>query len=237
MEPTAFALVLSLLAGSSIPIGASLANVRYILPQWLDTELRHTVTAFGGGALLSAIAFVLLPEAAERLAAWATILAFVLGGITFFAVDRALSARGGAGAQFLAMMLDYVPEAMALGALIAGKPEIAVLTAALIALQNLPESFSAYREIVDMDGARPWRVFALFLLMALVGPACALIGLYVLADVPAVLGLCMAFAAGGILYLVFQDVAPQARLEGHGAPPLGAVAGFALGLAGYLAVG
>ena len=42
------------------------------------------------------------------------------------------------------------------------------------------------------------------------------------------------FAAGGILYLTFQDIAPQARLEHHWAPPLGAVLGFALALVGEM---
>jgi ZIP family zinc transporter len=59
----------------------------------------------------------------------------------------------------------------------------------------------------------------------------------VLADVPQVLGGVMIFAAGGILYLLFEDVAPQARLERHWAPPLGAVGGFLLGYAGHLATG
>jgi len=44
----------------------------------------------------------------------------------------------------------------------------------------------------------------------------------------------MMFAAGGVLYLVFQDIAPQARLARHWAPPLGAVFGFALGLSGHM---
>jgi|TARA_B110000037_G_scaffold222744_1_gene299239 ZIP family zinc transporter len=38
------------------------------------------------------------------------------------------------------------------------------------------------------------------------------------------------FAAGGILYVVFQDIAPQAKLKKHWLPSLGAVLGFALGL-------
>lgn len=39
-------------------------------------------------------------------------------------------------------------------------------------------------------------------------------------------GATMLFASGGILYLIFQDIAPQARLERHWAPTLGAVLGF-----------
>ncbi len=46
----------------------------------------------------------------------------------------------------------------------------------------------------------------------------------------------MMFAGGGILYLLFEDVAPQMPLERHWAPPLGAVAGCGLGLAGHLIV-
>ena len=38
------------------------------------------------------------------------------------------------------------------------------------------------------------------------------------------------FAAGGILYVVFQDIATQAKLKKHWLPSLGAVLGFALGL-------
>jgi ZIP family zinc transporter len=47
----------------------------------------------------------------------------------------------------------------------------------------------------------------------------------------------MLFAAGGILYSVFQDLAPQARLARHWGPPLGAVLGFALGIAGHMLIG
>jgi ZIP family zinc transporter len=44
----------------------------------------------------------------------------------------------------------------------------------------------------------------------------------------------MLVAAGGILYAVFQDIAPQVKLEKHWAPPFGAVLGFVLGLVGFM---
>jgi ZIP family zinc transporter len=231
------ALLLSLMAGISIPFGAALAGIDRVRPSWLDEEVRHTVAAFGGGALFAAIAFVLLPEASSRLGETAVVLWFLVGGIVFFGVDHLLERHGGAGATFLAMMLDYVPEALALGALIAGRPDVALLTATLIALQNLPESFTAYREIIRGGAASRWHVFLLFAVMVPIGPLAALTGLFVLADQPNILGAIMAFAAGGILYLLFEDVAPQAPLANRPAPPLGAVAGFALGLAGHLMVG
>lgn len=50
-------------------------------------------------------------------------------------------------------------------------------------------------------------------LLALLGPVCGMIGWFWLADQHAILGSIMLFAAGGILYLTFQDIAPQSRLE------------------------
>jgi ZIP family zinc transporter len=228
-------LLLATLAGLSIPVGAFLAQAERLLPDWSRTELRHTVIAVGGGALLSAVALVLLPEAADRLAALPLLTAFVAGGVVFFLLDRALSRQGTHAAQFLAMMLDYLPEAMALGAVVTVRPDLAILTAGIIALQNLPEGFAAWRELHG-SASHPRRIVMLFVLMVPAGPAAAAVGLFVLAAQPAILGAIMAFSSGGILYLLFEDVAPSVRLENDGAPPLGAVAGFAIGLAGHLAI-
>lgn len=44
-------------------------------------------------------------------------------------------------------------------------------------------------------------------------------------------------AAGGRLYLVFQDIAPRSHLRRHWTPPLGAVWGFAVGMIGQQVLG
>jgi len=59
----------------------------------------------------------------------------------------------------------------------------------------------------------------------------------VLADAPAALGVVMLAAAGGILYLTFQDIAPQAKLDCDWGPPLGAVLGFLVGMVGHQLIG
>jgi ZIP family zinc transporter len=62
------------------------------------------------------------------------------------------------------------------------------------------------------------------------------LGFYVLSDAPVATAVTMLSAAGGILYLIFQDIAPQAKLDRHWGPPLGAVIGFAVGLLGTMLV-
>jgi ZIP family zinc transporter len=70
--------------------------------------------------------------------------------------------------------------------------------------------------------------------MAVFGPMAGLTGYFVLASYPAVVGGIMIFAAGGILYVIFQDIAPQVKLEKHWLPPFSAVIGFLFGLVGQM---
>ncbi|MEM1352757.1 MAG: hypothetical protein AAGF27_10455 [Pseudomonadota bacterium] len=231
-EPLWLAIGLATLAGLSIPLGAWLAVWRVrLLPEWLETEARHGVMAFGAGALLAAVALVLVPQGADRLSPTSAVFWFLMGGIGFAWVDRSLARRGGKVAQFLAMMMDYVPEALALGAVIVGDPSAAVLVALLICLQNLPESFNAMREMGD---GRPPPSIWLFVAVVPIGPLAALVGLMLPEIFTPAIGAVMMLSAGGILYLMFQDIAPEVPLDNSTLPPFGAVLGFAVGLAGDL---
>jgi ZIP family zinc transporter len=235
--PLIAALALATLAGASIPVGAWLATQRFgLLPNWLETEGRHAVIAFGAGALLAAVALVLLPEGAARLQAASAIGWFLAGGVGFAIIDRMIAARRGKAAQFLAMMLDYLPEALALGAVIAEDFGSAILVALLICLQNLPESFNAMREISDSEPDHNASLLWRFSAMVLLGPLAAVIGLSLPATFDPAVGAVMMLSAGGILYLMFQDITPQVPLENTMLPPLGAILGFALGLAGDLLI-
>ena len=216
------------LAGACIPVGAGLARIEHIRPRWLEEELRHFVIAFGGGVLVGAVALVLVPEGSDRLPQPLAVVALMLaGGGAFMALDRGQAKRKRATPQFTAMTADFLPESLALGGMFAANAEGAVLLALLIGLQNLPEGFNSWREFASGQFNR--RVaHGSMALIALLGPVCGLIGWLWLADRDAILGAIMLFAAGGILYLTFQDIAPQSRLERHWGPPLGAVLGFAL---------
>ncbi|MEO9650845.1 MAG: hypothetical protein ABJ360_06505 [Roseobacter sp.] len=228
------AMGLATMAGLSIPVGAALALWRVdLLSDWTRSEVRHGVMAFGAGALFAAVALVLIPEGSERLAPVPALVWFALGGIGFAWLDRVISKSGGKVAQFLAMMMDYIPEALALGAVISGDLPSAVLVAILICLQNLPEGFNAMHEM--KEGGKPPPLW-LFAAMVPLGPAAAFVGLTLPVNFDPAIGAIMMLSAGGILYLMFQDIAPNVPLENSLLPPLGAVLGFALGLAGDLLI-
>lgn len=227
---------LSLGAGIAMPVGASLAQLERIRPDWLEREFRHGVMAFGGGALLSAVALVLVPEGASRLSPLSTAIWFSAGGLAFMLMDITLASRKTSASQLTAMLADFLPESLALGAAFTLGEQSAPLLAGLIALQNLPEGFNASRELSESGPMRGRQITTAFAVLALLGPLAALSGYFWLSSHAALVSGIMMFAAGGILYAIFQDIAPQAKLERKWAPPMGAVAGFLLGLIGHMYV-
>lgn len=236
MPEVLIVVVLSLLAGSAMPIGALLASVDIRHPSWLGNEWRHFIVAFGGGALISAVALVLVPDGAEKLPIPAAALAFSAGGIFFCVLDIVLSKLRSSAGQLVAMLSDFIPEAIALGAAFAAGEQTGLLLAGLIFLQNVPEGFNAFEEISNSAKIPAKRIVMVFGLLALAGPAAGLSGYYLLSGNDGVMGALMLFASGGILYLIFEDIAPQAKLDSRWIPALGAVAGFLLGLIGKMLV-
>ncbi|MBL3824357.1 MULTISPECIES: ZIP family metal transporter [unclassified Marinobacter] len=229
---------LTVLAGACIPLGGLLASFEHIRPNWLEQEVRHFLIALGGGILLGAVSVVLIPEGQSSMgdSLWA-IPAIIAGGLLFFGVERILGLKRRESPQLMGVMLDFIPEATALGGLAVVSPETAVLMAVLIAMQNLPEGFNAYRELVSLPGYTSTKTLLFMTGLVMTGPLAGLLGYFFLSERPVVLGAIMLIASGGILYLIFQDIAPQSRLERHWGPPLGAVVGFCLALFSHDLVG
>jgi ZIP family zinc transporter len=191
------------------------------------------VIAFGGGILLAAVALVLVPEGVGHVGATAlSVVLLLIGGLVFFVVERTLGARRRERPQLAAMLLDYAPESLALGGAFAVGSPAAPLLAVFIGLQNLPEGFNAYRELRAGSDSGAAKVLGVMVLLVPIGPILAVLGYLYLSHNAVLLGAVMLFAAGGILYLIFQDIAPQSRMQRHWAPPLGAVLGFSLGMLG-----
>ncbi len=226
----------SWLAGLAAFVGGLCAKAEGTADTEHKLELVHGVVALGGGILTAAIAFALIPEAISVLSATDLAATFCLGGLAFCALDASLSRRGGSKAQLMAMLMDFIPEAISFGALFGHNPQAGILLALFIGAQNLPEGFNSFREIrASRVNSRTalWGLFG----VSFLGPVAACSGYLWLQNQPMLTAGIMSFAAGGILYLVFQDIAPQSKMRRHWVPPLGAVFGFAVGMIGTQLLG
>jgi len=236
MSDWAVLFILTLGVGLTMALGALIAMFEHIGNRWLETEFRHAVTAFGGGILVAAVSLVLIHEGMKALTFFPVVLCFSLGGVVFMYLDRLLAKKKEKVPQLLAMLLDFIPEVIALGALYLLDFRYSLLLGFLIALQNIPEGFNAYRELRASTTLSKWSIIGVFVAMAFIGPVAGLCGYFFLSESPEIIAGIMLFASGGILYLVFQDIAPQVQLKRHWGPSLGAVVGFLFGLIGKMLI-
>lgn len=228
-------LILALVAGLSIPAGALISSNVVMRTVCLQHELDSFISYFGGGALLAAIALVLIPHGIEHTTVLSASLAFLIGGLAFWQLSSWVKRSGNTASQFIGMLLDFIPEAILLGAAAATGSSAVYLLAGLIALQNVPEGFAAYHEMSSSGKPRK-QLWLIFLTAPLAGPLAAWAGFSWLPVNYGTLGLLMLFCSGGILYLIFEDIAPQAHLKHHDFPAIGAVTGFLLGMAGTMMI-
>lgn len=199
-------------------------------------DVIHVAMAFGGGILIAAVSFVLVPRAISSLSVAELIIIFVAGAISFMFLDRRLAKSGDRVSQLLAMMMDYIPEAIALGAVFSMDMNLGLLLALYIGLQNLPESFNAYQDM-RASGLSGRKTLLIFLPLSLSGVAAAVSGRYLLSAHPGLLAAFMLFSASGIIYFMFQDIAPSSKVKNHWFPALGASLGFLVGALGKKLLG
>ena len=229
------ALALALLAGLSIPAGALVSMTPQLAAFCRRRELDSFVSYFGGGALLAAIALVLIPRGMQNSSVLLASLSFALGGLLFWQFSAWTMRTRSTASQFMGMVLDFFPEAILLGVAAANSSSVAYLLAALIALQNMPEGFAAHHEMRE-SGISRRRLWTMFLLAPLLGPLAAWIGFAWLSGSNQVLAPVLLFCSGGILYLIFEDIAPDAHMSRKSFPAIGAILGFLLGMAGTMMI-
>jgi ZIP family zinc transporter len=142
-------IVYSLLSVSTIFLSGILSDYfgDHVKAGLVKDEIIHLSVAFGGGILIAAVGLVLVPEGMHVLSLTPILLCFSGGTTFFFFVDRYMENKGGTIAQLLGMLSDFVPEAIAMGAVFSSNPTLGILLAVIIGIQNLPESFNAYMEL------------------------------------------------------------------------------------------
>ncbi|WP_034920028.1 ZIP family metal transporter [Gillisia sp. CAL575] len=227
----------SLLSGSTVFLGGLLSHYfgEHVKNGLVKSEIIHSTTAFGGGILIAAVGLVLVPKGMQMLSLAPMVLFFAIGAIAFFYLDQFIEKKGGTEAQLLGMLSDFIPESIAMGAVFSQDPELGILLMVIIALQNFPEAFNAYLDLKSNYSSRKslWILF----LLSFSGILAALLGYYFLSEMPMVIGALMLFSAGGVTYLIFQDIAPMSKLDKSWIPALGASLGFLVGMIGVKILG
>jgi ZIP family zinc transporter len=221
------------LAASSLLIGYLISG------RGLSNRTIGMIMGFGGGALVSAIAYELVPESLAHGAAMG--VAFALGALAFFAGDWIVdrmgggdrkdiaggSQEGGSGAAiFVGTLLDNIPESLVLGMGIALGGSVSVAFLAAVFISNLPEGVAG---TLNMEAAGRSRrsVLWMWVALVLVSALSAAFGYAAVHFLPTVDGrLVQAFAAGAMLTMLTDAMMPEAYQHGGKLVGLFTVMGF-----------
>jgi ZIP family zinc transporter len=211
--------------------GCALLVVRRVSGASLDALLGLTA-----GIMLAATFFSLLVPALDRGSLGEVLIGFAVGGVLMAVVDRLLphmharlredgspsledatsvGARRRAAMLLSALTIHNVPEGIAVGvALGAGGPELAVPIAIAIGIQNVPEGFAAAAPLLG-TGVSRLRVAAIGAATGLVEPPAAVAAFFLVSISAAILPAALAFAAAAMLYVVVDELLPEAFAHGN----------------------
>ncbi|MDQ0797986.1 ZIP family metal transporter [Streptomyces sp. B1I3] len=236
-----------LVAGSALLVGAA-AGFAVRVPQ----RVIATVMAFGAGVLISAVSFELVGEAYEQ-AGLAPAVVGTLGGAVAYTVGNMWLAhrgarhrkrsghgqgqpseaeQGGSGAALaLGALLDGVPESAVIGVSLLDGGAVSMVTVAAVFISNVPEGLSSAAGMKKAGRSKRY-VFGVWGAIAATCTVSAVLGYTVIGGFsPAVIAAVTAVAAGAILAMIADTMIPEAFEDTHLAMGLIIVSGFLVSFA------
>ena len=230
------------------------AAMVFLFRRQSSPALHRVMLGFAAGVMIAASMWSLLIPAieeaqAQNMTAWVPAAGGSILGIAFLlAMDALLphltpdsfhwregrTSRRRTALLVLAVTLHNIPEGMAVGiscALAARSGDPSLITAAIalamgIGIQNFPEG-AAISLPLRQEGMRRWKAFLIGAASGLVEPAFGLLTVLAVGSVQPLMPWLLSFAAGAMLYVVVEELIPEANLsQGGHAGTLGVMAGF-----------
>ncbi len=249
---------IKVIIGVAIPfLGTSLgAGMVFFMKDKMNEHLQKLLLGFASGVMIAASVWSLLIPAidmaeAEGMVSWVPALVGFLGGVGFLLIldmiiphlhlssDCPEGKPCGLGKSLmlvLAVTLHNIPEGMAVGVALAGMlsgGEIITTAGAFalaigIAIQNFPEGAIISMPLVG-TGLSRGKAFRYGFISGIVEPVGAVVTILITSLITPVLPYILSFAAGAMIYVVVEELIPEAQGGKHSnIGTIGAALGFAL---------
>ena len=239
MSPIVLALLGTSFTFAATALGAAMV---FFFRGDLPARIHRIFLGFAAGVMIAASVWSLLIPAMEMAAEQSVLPSwlpaaggFVLGGLFLMLLDRVLphihansQEKEGLSSSFkrttmlvLAVTLHNIPEGLAVGLAfgLAGSSEAISLSGAIalslgMALQNFPEG-AAISLPLKKEGLSNNRSFWLGALSGIVEPFAGVTGVLIAGSITNIMPWFLAFAAGAMIYVVVEELIPEANLGEH----------------------
>ena len=244
--------------GLLIPFMGTLlgAATVFLLRDKMGTKFQKFLLGFASGVMIAASVWSLLIPAIEvsegqSQYAWLPPAIGFLGGMGFLLLldtviphlhlgsdkpEGMKSKLGRSTMLMFAVTLHNIPEGMAVGVILASAmaegsmiPMSTAWALAIgIAIQNFPEG-AILSMPLHSEGMSKWKAFSIGALSGIVEPIASVLTILLIGFISPALPYLLAFAAGAMIYVVIEELIPEAQAEPHSnIPTLGFTAGFVL---------
>ena len=233
------------------------AAVVFFFRSRIDVKIQRLFLGFAAGVMIAASVWSLLIPAIEEaeeqgIIGWIPAAGGFILGILFLVVLDSLLPHLHPGAKepegvhsplkrttllVFAVTLHNIPEGMAVGLSFAlaaqNGGDMALYTSALalalgIGIQNFPEG-AAISLPLRQEGVRPLRAFAYGSISGAVEPVFGILTVLIAGTIAPLMPWLLSFAAGAMMYVVVEELIPEAHLGEHSnLGTMGVMAGFIL---------
>ena len=235
-------------------LGTTLGSAMvFFLKKEINPKIQKVLLGFASGVMIAASIWSLIQPAIEMydkgdFRSWLVPAAGFLIGVGFLLLldyviphihfdkqeEGPKSKISRTSKMLFAVTLHNIPEGLAAGVIIAGAisgtmSEQSMLIIAIgIAIQNFPEGAIVSMPLKE-EGFSKFKAFLLGSLTGIVEPIAALIAIVLTAAVNVILPYTLAFAAGAMIYVVVEELIPEANVGDHSnLATIGLAVGFAL---------
>jgi ZIP family zinc transporter len=229
------AFVLGALAQSSLILSGLLPYVMRI-----PDRVIGILAGVGAGALISAVAFDLVPES-DVLPTVESAMWLLIGALIFIVLDRIVEQRfggeggsGGGGSALgivLGSVVDGVPESLIFGIQIAGGLPISIAFLAAVIVSNIPQALAPSADL-KTSGWSAVRMTGMWGAVVIACGLAAVLGFVIASNIDDATGArAAAIAAGGLLAMLTNSLIPFAYEKGGAPAGFATVVGFGVALA------
>lgn len=199
----------------------------FFLKKEINPNFQKVMTGFASGVMIAASIWSLIIPSVEMVESqykliWLPAVVGLLLGVLFLIFvnkvsDNVQNSKGkGINMLMFSVTLHNIPEGMAVGvcfaSVLSGNTGVSLLSAIILALgiaiQNIPEG-AIISMPMKLDGVSKKEAFLTGVMSGIVEPIASLITIALINVVVPLLPYLLAFAAGAMIYVVFEELVPE----------------------------